>query len=274
MNAAQITKQSGSNLALAFISLGRERRGDISMFYAFCRVIDDLVDSTELSRNEKQRGLDTWRRALHASTPEESPLAPGVRGLLAKYPSLSPRMLEDIIDGVAMDLTVDAYPDFAALRSYCYLVASAVGLVSIEIFGYRNRQCREYAIELGLALQLTNIIRDVGKDLRFGRVYLPAEDLARFGYTEADLRAQTYDNRFLALMTFEAARAKESFARAEALLPREDRRSMMAAEIMRAVYASLLRKIEADGFRVFEKEYRLSRLEKAGKVAGKLLNFF
>ena len=189
---------------------------------------------------------------------------------MAKY-SLAPAMLEEIIAGVEMDLSIARYATFADLRLYCYRVASAVGLVSIEIFGYRNPQCREYAIELGLALQTTNIIRDVGKDLRSDRIYLPQDELARFDYSEADLRAHVYDQRFLRLMEFQAQRAHAYFERAAALLPREDRRAMIAAEIMSRVYRSLLRRIEADRFRVFEKEYRLTRWQKAGHVAVQLL---
>jgi phytoene synthase len=179
-------------------------------------------------------------------------------------------MLEEIIDGVEMDLSNVRYNSFEELRLYCYRVASAVGLVSIEIFGYRNPACREYAIQLGLALQMTNIIRDVGKDLSNGRIYLPREDLARFDYPEDDLRLRKYNEPFLRLMNFEAARAEEFFAQAASLLPREDRRAMVAAEIMRSVYQTLLRRMKADGFRVFEKEYRLTRLEKTGRVAAQL----
>lgn len=273
MNAEKITRQSGSNLALAFFSLGRERRSDITVFYAYCRVIDDISDSTELSREEKRDQLATWRRALRNPAGHESSLAAQVRSLIAKYP-LTPAMFEEIIDGVEMDLTISTYPTFDDLRVYCYRVASAVGLVSIEIFGYRNPRCRDYAIELGLALQMTNIIRDVGKDLAFGRIYLPAEDLARFGYTEAELRARTYNDRFLQLMEFEASRAKNFFRRAAELLPREDRRRMIAAEIMASIYAALLKKIEGGGFRVFDHDYRLSRTEKAARAAGGLLKFF
>jgi phytoene synthase len=193
-----------------------------------------------------------------------------VRALIAKY-SLAPAMLEEIIDGVEMDLNNVRYNSFEDLRVYCYRVASAVGLVSIEIFGYRNPACRQYAIQLGLALQMTNIIRDVGKDLSSGRIYLPQEDLARFDYSEEDLRFRKYNEPFLRLMEFEAARAEGFFAEAASLLPREDRRSMVAAEIMRSVYQALLRRIKADGFHVFEKEYRLSRLQKSGRVAAQLL---
>jgi len=270
MNAAKITRASKSNLALAFVALGRERREDITIFYAFCRVIDDIADSTELSVEEKARDLTAWRRWLRVGTPDEPALARDLRGVIAKY-SLTPAMLEEIIDGVEMDLHNVRYNSFEELRLYCYRVASAVGLVSIEIFGYRNPACRQYAIELGLALQTTNIIRDVGKDLSNGRVYLPQQDLARFDYSEEDLRLRKYNEPFLRLMEFEAARAEEFFANAAELLPREDRRSMVAAEIMRSVYQALLRRMKADCFRVFEKEYRLSRLEKSGHVAAQLL---
>ena len=270
MNAAKITRESKSNLALAFVALSRERREDITVFYAFCRLIDDIADSTQLAVQEKTRDLTAWRRWLRQPTPDEPALAPELRDLITKY-SLTPEMLEEIIDGVEMDLSNVRYNSFEELRVYCYRVASAVGLVSIEIFGYRNPACRDYAIQLGLALQMTNIIRDVGKDLSNGRIYLPQQDLARFDYSEEDLRRKKYNEPFLHLMKFEAARAEDFFARAADLLPREDRRSMVAAEIMRSVYQSLLRRMKRDGFRVFDKEYRLTRLEKSGRVAAQLL---
>src|SRR5262245_31505413 len=170
VNAVTITRQSKSNLALAFVSLGRERKRDITIFYAFCRVVDDIADSAELSVIEKRVRLANWRQMLRAGAPGEPLLARDVRELMHKY-SLSPDMLEEIIAGVEMDLSVARYPTFKDLRVYCYRVASAVGLVSIEIFGYRNPRCREYAINLGLALQMTNIIRDVWKDFKAGRIY-------------------------------------------------------------------------------------------------------
>ena len=269
-DAQQITKESRSNLALAFISLGEEQRRDITTFYAFCRLIDDIADSTELANPEKAKRLTTWRRALTATQLDEPPLAPEIRGLIAKY-RLTPAMLEEIIAGVEMDLSISRYQTFEELRLYCYRVASAVGLVSIEIFGYKNPQCREYAIELGLALQTTNIIRDVGKDLQTGRVYLPQDELAQFGYPEAELLNRTYDARFVALMEFQAARSRHFYRRAAELLPREDRRSMVAAEIMASVYRALLTRIERDRFCIFTTDYRLNRLQKAMHVAAQLL---
>jgi phytoene synthase len=273
VNAATITRQSKSNLALAFISLGRERKRDITVFYAFCRVIDDIADASELTVVEKRVRLARWRQMLHATAQDEPPLAGDVRRLMGKY-SLPTDMLEEIIAGVEMDLSTLRYPTFEELRIYCYRVASAVGLVSIEIFGYRNQRCKQYAIELGLALQMTNIIRDVGKDMQNGRIYLPQEDLARFHYSETELIQRYYNERFVQLMEFQARRARQFFANAAAALPGEDRRAMTPAQIMGSVYRGLLRRIELDKFRVFEKDYQLSKMEKAGRIAAQLLKTF
>jgi phytoene synthase len=269
-SAEWITRASKSNLALAFVSLGAERRRDITVFYAFCRLIDDIADSPELPPEEKARQLTTWRKALSGPVTDEPAVAPAVRDLIGKY-ALTPAMLEEIIDGVEMDLTIARYETFAALREYCYRVASAVGLVSIEIFGYKNPACKEYAIELGLALQMTNILRDVDKDLGNGRIYLPQEDLAQFGYSADDLAARIYDERFVRLMQFEAERAQVYFEKAAALLPREDRRSMVGARIMASIYHALLRQMERDRFRVFERNYGLSKFAKFLHVSGHLL---
>ncbi len=273
MNAATITRQSKSNLALAFISLGRERKRDITIFYAFCRVIDDIADSSELSAVEKRMRLSKWRQMLHATVRDEPLLARDVRRLIAKY-SLPTGMLEEIIAGVEMDLSTLRYPTFEELRVYCYRVASAVGLVSIEIFGYRNQRCKQYAIELGLALQMTNIIRDVGKDIQNGRIYLPQEDLARFHYSETELIQRHYNERFVQLMEFQTRRARQFFANAAVALPAEDRRAMTPAEIMGSIYRGLLRRIELDKFRVFEKDYHLSKMEKTGRIAAQLFKSF
>jgi len=270
VNAAKITRDSKSNLALAFVALGRERRNDITIFYAFCRVVDDIADSTEATFDQKAADLRRWRKWIRESTADEPALARDVRGLYAKY-AITPAMLDEIIDGVEMDVGNVRYQTFEDLRLYCYRVASAVGLVSIEIFGYRNAACRDYAVQLGLALQMTNIIRDVGKDLSSGRIYLPQEDLARFDYPETDLRGRKHNDAFVQLMEFEAGRAEQFFSQAAALLPREDRRSMVAAEIMASVYHALLLRMKRDRFRVFDKEYRLSKIQKSGRVAGQLL---
>jgi 15-cis-phytoene synthase len=269
VNATDITRESKSNLALAFVSLGRERRRDMTTFYAFCRVVDDIADAETLPPEEKQAQLTSWRKWLRTATPGEPSLASELRTVLAKY-RLPPEMLDEIITGVEMDLHKSTYATFEELRSYCYHVASAVGLVSIEIFRYRNPACKHYAVELGLALQMTNIIRDVGGDLEKGRIYLPQEDLERFGYSTTELRQKIYNQNFVRLLQFESDRAKDFFGRAAAALPREDRKSMIAAEIMGSVYRALLRRMETDRFRVFEKNYRLNKFQKAGRVVGQL----
>jgi phytoene synthase len=271
-SAGAITRASKSNLALAFIAMSGVRRGDITTFYAFCRVIDDIADDPARDAETKRCELTGWRRSLRESFPNEPGLAQSVRRLMTSYP-ITPEMLEEIIDGVEMDIEIKRYATFEELRLYCYRVASAVGLVSIEIFGYTNPRCRDYAVALGLALQMTNIIRDVAVDLDAGRIYLPHEDFVRFNYTEHDLKQHVSDSRFLQLMNFAATRAEGFFAEATRLLPGEDRRAMLPAEIMHSVYQALLERMRCDNFRVFEKEYRLGRAEKMWRVLSQLLKF-
>ena len=264
-DAAQITRASKSNLALAFVALPRERRADISVFYAFCRIVDDIADEPGDPR-EKQSALDEWKRAVAEKFADEPLLAGAVRALIAKY-SLPVAHFREIIAGVEMDLHGAAYATWEDLRVYCHRVASVVGLVSIEIFGCRDPRSREYAEQLGLALQLTNILRDVGQDLaNEGRIYLPAEDLARFQITPADLAAHRRDERFLELMDFEAARARAFFDKARKALPSGDRRALVAAEIMAAIYSRLLEKMQRDRFRVFDRRYSLPRWKKLALI--------
>ena len=273
-DARAITRASKSNLALAFVSLPRERRDDITVFYAWCRVIDDIADDPGETVAHRRAALDTWKQALSQPVAGESALAAPVRALMAKY-RLSDEHFLEIIAGVEMDLDAVTYATWDALRLYCYRVASAVGLVSIEIFGYRDAGCKTYAVELGLALQLTNILRDVGQDFaNGGRIYLPREDLARFGYTAEDLAARRHNDAFLTLMRFEAERAIGFYRSAQAALPPIDRRAMVAAEIMRAVYRRLLDRMQRDGFRVFDRRYSLSRLEKIALIVTTTLRSF
>lgn len=265
--AEAITKASKSNLALAFVALPRERRAAITTFYAFCRIIDDIADDPDLPTNEKKQQLDAWKRALETPFQGEPALAEEVRQLMQAYP-IRPELMQEIILGCEMDLHPLRFNTFEELQRYCYRVASAVGLVSIEIFGYRHQQTKEYAVELGYALQLTNIIRDVAKDLRNGgRIYLPMEDLEHFHISEDDLFHRKGGPRFCDLMAYQAARAKTFYQRAVAARHPEDRRSLAAAEIMRRIYYRLLQKMEADQFRVFDRFYRLGKLEKLAIIA-------
>ena len=270
-NAEEITRSSKSNLALAFISLPKEKRRDMTGLYAFCRVVDDIADSPSSSREEKQAALDDWKRCVGEGFADEPALGAEVRRLIAKY-EIPPGYFLEIIAGVEMDLDERVYPTFEDLRIYCHRVASAVGLASIEIFGYRNAGCRRYAMDLGLALQLTNIIRDVGQDSDNQRLYLPLEDMERFGYSREDLRQRLFNDKFQRLLEFEAARAISFYESAAAHLPAEDRHSMIAAEIMRHVYRRLLARMQAGGFRVFEKRYGLNKAAKLATVGGVLFS--
>jgi phytoene synthase len=275
LSAEAITKASKSNLALALIALPRERRRDMTTFYAFCRIVDDIADEPSVPAENKRVQLDTWRRAVGEEFSGEPPLAHEVRALIAKY-RIDTNLFREVIAGCEMDLGGARYETFEDLRLYCYRVASAVGLVSIEVFGYKNPACKKYALDLGMALQLTNILRDVGQDFENGgRVYLPLEDLRRFGFSPDDLAGKANDENFRALMEFETERALTFYGSAVASLPREDRKSMIAAEIMREVYGRMLARMRSEGFRVFEKRYSLSKLEKTAIVARVLArNFF
>ena len=255
-----------SNLALSFLCLPAAKRADMNVFYTFCRVVDDIADSGEFTPDEKRVQFEAWRQALTDPAPAGGAgggLLGQVRGLMARC-ALGPENFLAIIAGCAMDVAPADYPTWADLRAYCYRVASCVGLGSVEIFGYRpahREAVRRYAVDLGLALQLTNIIRDVGKDLaNGGRVYLPTADLARFGLSASDLRAKTADpGRLAELLRFEAERAESLYAAARAALPPAERGAMVAAEIMGAVYHRLLRRMRRDGFRVLTRDYRLGK---------------
>ncbi len=265
--AGEIVRAAGSNLAFALAVLPRDRRGDMRVFYAFCRVVDDIVDSETAAPGEKRAALDRWRALVREGETPEPPPRPGLERemrelrLRRRLPEAS---LIEIIDGVAMDLDRNRFGTFDELKRYCHGVASAVGLVSIEIFGYEDEGSRRYAEELGYALQLTNILRDVGEDAAENRIYLPLEDLERFGLGESDVLERVHDERFDRLMAFECERAEAYYARAVAALPAVDRRSMRSAELMRTIYGRILSRMKADGFRVFDKRYRLPKAEMLG----------
>jgi phytoene synthase len=269
--AQAITKASKSNLALAFVSLPRERREDITVFYAWCRIIDNIADDPGETVEQRRASLDQWRQAVQSPVEGESTLAAPVRALITKY-RIPVTHFHEIIAGVEMDLGGASYETWEDLRLYCHRVASVVGLVSIEIFGCRDPQAQEYAEQLGLALQLTNILRDVGEDFaNGGRIYLPREDLARFHYTAEDLAASRHNEAFLALMRFETARARGFYAAAKKALPAGDRRALVAAEIMHGIYRRLLDRMERDGYRVFGRRYSLGRLRKLSVITRALL---
>ncbi len=255
MNAGQfvsrLTRKSRSNFFYAFLCLPRAQREAIYACYAFCRIVDDAVDLGQ-DREAQRRELQRWRDEIgrvYEGRPEH-PAGQRLQVAIRRFP-IPRAALEEIIAGVEMDMDHPTYETFEDLRPYCYRVASAVGLCCIEIFGYSDPRAREYAVNLGIALQLTNILRDVQTDARIGRVYLPQADLRRFGVTAEDLTAGRYTPSFVQLMTFEAARARDYYQRAWSALPAADARRLFAAEIMGRTYFALLRAIEARRFDVF-----------------------
>ena len=260
----------------SFLVLPPRKRRAIIAVWDFCRAVDDAVDEVvpeaewkgELSPDARARAaaqLALWRLELDAcygSRPAATRQGRALQPFVSEFP-LPREQFEALIDGVEMDLAHVRYPTFEALAGYCRRVASAVGLICLEIFGYRDPAAREYAVNLGLALQLTNIIRDVAADLEHGRVYLPTEDLVRHGVTEDDLRAGRVTPAVRALLQFEANRARDYYAKAARCLPRADARSLLAAEIMGGIYFEILTRIEKAGYDVFSRRIRVPRPHRA-----------
>jgi phytoene synthase len=248
---SRLTRKSRSNFFYAFLCLPRAQREAIYACYAFCRIVDDAVDLGQ-DRAAQRAELRRWRDEIarvYEGQPEH-PAGQRLQVAIRRFPI--PRVaLEEIIAGVEMDMDHPTYETFETLYPYCYRVASAVGLCCIEIFGYTDPRAREYAVNLGIALQLTNILRDVHADARVGRVYLPQADLRRFGVTAEDLAQGRYTPQFVQLMTFQAGRARDYYQRAWAALPHADARRLFAAEIMGRTYFALLRAIEGRRFDVF-----------------------
>jgi len=262
-----ITRKSASNLALAFVLLPKAKRDAMAALYAFCREVDDVADEETASVEKRRAGLAAWRtdvqRAGNGGTPEfpvNRELQPVIRDFKLRF-----ELFDELIKGCEMDLETTRYETYEALDLYCYRVASVVGLLSIEIFGYHNPGCREYAVQLGKALQLTNILRDVRADAERGRIYLPRAELARFNVTETEILRHEYSERFARLAASVAACARGHYRRARETLPAEDRRAMVAAELMGSVYWRLLRKLETRQFRVLGPEP--TRLSKPHKLA-------
>jgi len=251
--SASLTRKSRSNFYFAFLTLPRERREALYAVYAFCRTVDDVADLGS-DPAAQRAGLARWRtdvaRCFTLGATPEHPIARQLQAAVRAFPIPRPA-LEAIVDGCEMDLARVRYETFEELEPYCYRVASAVGLCCIEIFGYTQPAAREYAVHLGKALQLTNIMRDVGADARVGRVYLPQRELKDFGVTEDDLVNARHGDAFVRLMQHQAARARRFYAAAAAAYPEVDARSLVPAEIMGRIYRALLEEIEARRFTVF-----------------------
>ena len=263
--AERLTRSSGSSFAYAMRLLPRAKREAMYALYAFCRAVDDCVDEAD---GEGEVGLTGWSeevRRCFTGRPE-TPLGMELAGAVARFPIPAER-LQEIIDGCRMDLIQRRYACYADLEVYCRRVAAAVGLASIEIFGYRDPATRDFAVHLGLALQVTNILRDIAADAARGRLYLPLEDLARFGVSEDEvMRPSTHGSRRAevdALLAFDGGRALAHYAAADAILPAVDRRAMWCARVMGGIYRGILDELARRAYPVGEPRMRLSRARQA-----------
>jgi 15-cis-phytoene synthase len=268
--ASAVAKNARSNLAFSLACLPRQRRRDMIAFYAFCRVVDDLADEGNLSLRDRRIQLGAWKRIVRGEQAPADAIAAAVIELPRKY-GFDAALLEEVIDGVSTDLEVRRFQTFDALRTYCYKVASVVGLVSLPIFGLPQSEGHDYAVNLGLALQLTNILRDIRVDWENDqRLYLPMEDLSAHGCSIEDIAGRRRSEAFLSVMRFESDRALGYFAAALDSRPRKHLRLLQSAEAMRKIYLGLLRKMRADRFGVFERRYRLHSARKALILAGSI----
>jgi 15-cis-phytoene synthase len=272
MKSSEITSRAKSNLAFALNVMPKERRDDMVIFYAFCRVIDDLADDQTRSLEDKKIALEKWRVGIQKGFFEPNEFQKEFVTMQQKY-KIPSTLLVEIIDGCMMDILPMRFQTWTDLKVYTWKVACVVGLTSLPLFGAKHPQSKEYAINLGHALQLTNIIRDVGDDLKNGnRIYLPLDDLKRFSYSEHDLINRVYDDRFLAVINYQADRAEKLFTAAQESLPNEDKKSLLAAEVMLEIYHTLLKQMRNDKFRILEKRYSLSKLRKISILAKHMIS--
>jgi phytoene synthase len=254
--------QSGSSFYYSFLFLPPERRRAITALYAFCREVDDAVD--EPSDPQVAQARLAWWHGEVARLYRGEPQHPVTRALAPAVETygIEQQHLAEILEGMTMDLTRNRYPDFAALGLYCHRVAGVVGLLAARIFGYTNPKTLQYAEKLGLAFQLTNIIRDVGEDARKNRIYLPADELERYGVPAADILSATHSENFVRLMEFQARRAEDCYTDALAILPKEDRRAQRTGLVMAAIYRTLLREIAGAGYKVLAHKTSLTPVRK------------
>lgn len=268
-SAKQISKESKSSFYYAFNLLPEEKRDAMNTVYAFCRKTDDIVDNGNESEDVKFEKLRRWRIEFEKafSGHSEYALLNKLGNTISKF-NIPLDPFFELIKGMEMDLQKKRYNTFDDLQLYCYRVASTVGLMCIEIFGYKYPSTRDYAVNLGIALQLTNIIRDVGKDAEQGRIYLPQSDLTQFDYSERELIEKIYNNNFKNLMSYEVDRAKDYFDKATASLNIDDKKTMFAARAMQHIYYKMLEKIVAADYDVLSNEIKVSKFEKVGIALG------
>jgi len=268
-SAKQIAKNSKSSFYYAFNLLPNEKRDAMNTVYAFCRQTDDIVDQENESDDLKYEKLHKWRIELEKSLDGYSEyLLLNKLGKTIRQFNIPIDPFFELLKGMEMDLQKKRYVTFDDLKLYCYRVASTVGLMCIEIFGYKHKSAKNFAVDLGIALQLTNILRDVKKDSLSGRIYLPQADLQKFNYSDKDVLSENYNGDFKNLMFYEAKRAEEYFVKATRDLNLDDKYSMFAARAMQHIYHKLLEKIIEADFDVYNKNIKVNKFEKVGIALG------
>lgn len=267
--AKKIAKESRSSFYYAFNLLPSQKRDAMNTVYAFCRQTDDIIDEGNEPSETKYEKLRRWRIELEKSVSGESNylLMNKLSKTISQF-NIPQQPFFDLIKGMEMDLQFNRYNTFEDLQLYCYRVASTVGLICIEIFGYKHSSAKDFAIDLGIALQLTNILRDIKKDASKGRIYIPLEDLERFNYSQEELLNGVYNENFKRLMEFEVLRAKEYFIKASRSLNLDDKASMFAARAMQHIYYKLLRKIIDANYDVYSSNIKVTKFEKVGISLG------
>jgi len=273
-NAQIIAKESKSSFYYAFNLLGKQRSNAMNIVYAFCRKTDDIVDEEKYSTEEKRKNLADWKNEFELAIKNKSEhgLLKEVVNIMALF-NIPQKPFFDLIRGMKMDLEKNRFQTFEEVEEYCYCAASTVGLMSVEIFGYKQSSIHEYAINLGKALQLTNIIRDVKTDSEMNRIYLPLEDIERFGYSEEELFNGVYNSNFYELMNFQAKRARSYFYKADSFLHPEDKKRMFAAQAMRHIYYKLLLKLRKNKFGVFSQNINVQKKDKLFIALGTWLKY-
>lgn len=269
----ELTSRSKSNFYYAFLFLPKKRREALEAVYAFCRLVDDVVDERE-TVEEKREGIALWRgevKALYEGGPLTHPVSEKLREALRDF-KLRREDLDGVIDGCEQDIATRRYQSWDDLRNYCYRVASCVGLMCIEIFGYSSPKARDYAVDLGLALQLTNIIRDVREDAARDRIYLPLEDLQAFGVRERDILDGKRSPELGRLLRYEAQRARAHYLRARAAIDKTERRQLVIAEIMGDIYYRILEQLERIDYDVFTRRAKVPNHQKMAIAFGRFVD--
>jgi phytoene synthase len=270
----EITKGSKTNFLYSFSLLPKEKNDAINTVYAFCRKTDDIVDDETTSIVDRFTKINDWRKELEKALKGNSnnALFNQLNVIINKF-NIPIEPFFELIRGMEMDLEKNRYETFEELNKYCYRAAATVGLMCIEIFGYRNSSAKDFAVNLGIALQLTNILRDIKKDALNNRIYIPRGDLEKFGYSEKELLENKYNDSFIELMKYESERARKFYKKADSYLSKEDKGLMFPARIMQHIYFNVLKNIEKSNYNVFEKYAKVSKFRKIFITLGVYLKY-